>query len=77
MIQCRIIGIVDDEVSVNPVSYTHLDVYKRQEKAYDLKEMHRVVNSLPKEYRVPFACLLYTSLYLYILRLLQEQQRLL
>ena len=25
------------------------------EKAYDLKEMHRVVNTLPKEYKVPFA----------------------
>ena len=25
------------------------------ERAYDLKEMHRVVNALPKEYRVPFA----------------------
>ena len=25
------------------------------EGAYDLKEMHRVVNALPKEYRVPFA----------------------
>ena len=24
------------------------------ESAYDLKEMHRVVNALPKEYRVPF-----------------------
>ena len=25
------------------------------ERTYDLKEMHRVVNALPKEYRVPFA----------------------
>ncbi|MDC2705191.1 RNA polymerase sigma factor [Bacteroides ovatus] len=25
------------------------------ERAYDLQEMHRVVNKLPKEYRVPFA----------------------
>ncbi|WP_300727592.1 RNA polymerase sigma factor [uncultured Bacteroides sp.] len=25
------------------------------EGSYDLKEMHRVVNSLPKDYRVPFA----------------------
>ena len=29
--------------------------FESTEKAYDLKEMHRVVNSLPKEYRVPFA----------------------
>ena len=27
--------------------------FESTEKAYDLKEMHRVVNSLPKEYRVP------------------------
>ncbi len=25
------------------------------EGSYDLKEMHRIVNALPKEYRVPFA----------------------
>lgn len=25
------------------------------ERAYDLKEMHRVVNSLPKEYKIPFS----------------------
>ena len=29
--------------------------FESTEKTYDLKEMHRVVNSLPKEYRVPFA----------------------
>ena len=29
--------------------------YESTERAYDLKEMHRVVNKLPKEYRVPFA----------------------
>ena len=29
--------------------------FESTEKAYDLKEMHRIVNSLPKEYRVPFA----------------------
>ena len=29
--------------------------FESTEKAYDLKEMHRVVNKLPKEYRVPFA----------------------
>ena len=28
---------------------------EKTERAYDLKEMHRVVNKLPKEYRVPFA----------------------
>lgn len=25
------------------------------EGAYDLKEMHRIVNALPKEYKVPFS----------------------
>ena len=25
------------------------------ESAYDLKEMHRIVNSLPREYKVPFS----------------------
>ena len=28
--------------------------FESTEKTYDLKEMHRVVNALPKEYRVPF-----------------------
>ena len=57
MIQCIIIGIVDDEVSVNQqiVNVYICLLYTSTEKAYDLKEMHRVVNSLPKEYRVPFA----------------------
>ena len=26
------------------------------EGAYDLKEIHRIVNALPKDYRVPFVC---------------------
>ena len=29
--------------------------YESTERAYDLKEMHRIVNSLPREYRVPFS----------------------
>ena len=29
--------------------------FESTESAYDLKEMHRVVNALPKEYRIPFA----------------------
>ncbi len=39
----------------------HLDLpqdssgFESTERAYNLKEMHRVVNALPKEYRVPFA----------------------
>ena len=30
-------------------------VLDRTESRYDLKEMHRIVNSLPKEYKVPFS----------------------
>lgn len=29
--------------------------FESTESAYDLKEMRRIVNSLPKEYRIPFA----------------------
>lgn len=29
--------------------------YESTERTYDLKEMRRVVNSLPKEYRIPFS----------------------
>lgn len=33
----------------------HEDASESTESAYDLKEMHRVVNNLPKEYRLPFS----------------------
>ncbi len=29
--------------------------FESTESAYDLKEMHRIVNSLPREYKVPFS----------------------
>ena len=29
--------------------------FENTESAYDLKEMHRIVNSLPREYKVPFS----------------------
>lgn len=29
--------------------------YESTERSYDLKEMHRIVNSLPREYKVPFS----------------------
>ena len=29
--------------------------FESTEGAYDLKEMHRIVNALPKEYKVPFS----------------------
>lgn len=37
------------------LSLVENSIYESTERAYDLKEMHRVVNALPKEYRVPFA----------------------
>ena len=30
-------------------------VYESTERAYDLKEMHRIVNALPREYKIPFS----------------------
>ena len=29
--------------------------FQSTESAYDLKEMHRVVNALPREYKIPFS----------------------
>lgn len=37
------------------LNLSHGEAFESTESAYDLKEMHRVVNSLPKEYRVPFS----------------------
>ena len=31
------------------------NAFESTESAYDLKEMHRIVNSLPREYKVPFS----------------------
>lgn len=31
------------------------NAFECTESAYDLKEMHRIVNSLPREYKVPFS----------------------
>ena len=41
-------------------NYYHLNLpqdsgFESTEGAYDLKEMHRIVTSLPKEYKVPFS----------------------
>ena len=41
-------------------NHSHLNLpqdsgFESTEGAYDLKEMHRVVNALPKEYKVPFS----------------------
>lgn len=33
----------------------HETTFESTERAYDLKEMRRIVNALPKEYRIPFS----------------------
>lgn len=51
--------IVRDQTFVDPTdNYYHLNLpqdsgFESTEGAYDLKEMHRIVNALPKEYKVP------------------------
>ena len=53
--------VVRDQTFVDTTdNYYHLNLpqdsgFESTESAYDLKEMRRVVNALPKEYRVPFA----------------------
>lgn len=53
--------IVRDQTFVDPTdNYYHLNLpqdsgFESTEGAYDLKEMHRIVNALPKEYKVPFS----------------------
>ena len=37
------------------LNLSHDDDFESTESAYDLKEMRRIVNNLPKEYRVPFS----------------------
>ena len=53
--------IVRDQTFVDPTeTYYYLNLpqdsgFDSTEGAYDLKEMHRIVNALPKEYRMPFS----------------------
>ena len=53
--------IVRDQTFVDPTeNYYYLNLpqdsgFDSTEGAYDLKEMHRIVNALPKEYRMPFS----------------------
>ena len=53
--------IVRDQTFVDPTdNYYHLNLpqdsgFESTEGSYDLKEMHRIVNALPKEYKVPFS----------------------
>ena len=37
------------------LNLSHDDAFESTESAYDLKEMRRIVNNFPKEYRVPFS----------------------
>ena len=53
--------IVRDQTFVDTTdNYYHLNLpqdsgFESTEGAYDLKEMHRIVNSLPRDYKVPFS----------------------
>ena len=31
--------------------------FEKHRSAYDLKEMHRIVNALPREYKIPSPCM--------------------
>ncbi len=44
-----------DGQSLSPEPAARDTAFENTESAYDLKEMHRIVNSLPREYKVPFS----------------------
>ena len=46
---------VDQTENLYHLSLPQESGFESTESSYDLKEMHRIVNSLPKEYKVPFA----------------------
>ena len=46
---------IDTTDNLYHLNQPHDEAYESTERAYDLKEMHRVVNSLPREYRIPFS----------------------
>ena len=53
--------VVRDQTFVDTTdNYYHLNLpqdsgFESTEGAYDLKEMHRIVNALPREYKIPFS----------------------
>lgn len=53
--------VVRDQTFVDQTeNHYHLNLpndiaYESTDRAYDLKEMHRIVNALPREYKVPFS----------------------
>ncbi len=46
------IDVTDNHYHLN---LPHDTTFESTERAYDLKAMHRIVNALPKEYRIPFS----------------------
>jgi len=46
---------VDQTENLYHLSLPQESGFESTESSYDLKEMHRIVNSLPKEYKVPFS----------------------
>lgn len=46
---------VDQTDNLYHLSLPQESGFDSTESRYDLKEMHRIVNSLPKEYKVPFS----------------------
>ena len=46
---------VDQTDNLFHLNFSQESGFDSTEGAYDLKEIHRVVNALPKDYRVPFA----------------------
>ena len=46
---------VDQTENLYPLSLPQDSGFASTEGAYDLKEMHRIVNSLPRDYKVPFS----------------------
>ena len=46
---------IDQTENLYHLSLPQESGFESTESSYDLKEMHRIVNSLPKEYKVPFA----------------------
>ena len=69
---CNLIGVLPGEAGIIPVSYTHLDVYKRQVLYRPLEALtlslaqdgviNKLRNSLPEcPFPTRYTCLLYTS----------------
>ena len=51
----RNIFIVDQTDNLYHLNLPQESGFQSTESAYDLKEMHRVVNALPREYKIPFS----------------------